>query len=126
MRRTEDGSATLEMVLATPLLMLCILLIIQFGVWEHASSVARAAAQDGLRMTRTDGGTAADGENRAYSLMGQLGQNVLVSPTVTVDRNDDMAAIRIDAYSQSLIPGVSLPIHAFATGPVEQFRPGAN
>jgi Flp pilus assembly protein TadG len=121
-RRDERGGSTIELVIATPLLLLLVMLIIQFGVWQHASSIARTAAQDGLRMTRTDGGTPQDGQDRAYSLLAQLGSSVVVNPVVTVERTDLDAAVRVEAQSQSIIPGITLPVRAFATGPVESFR----
>ncbi|MGH3185480.1 MAG: TadE/TadG family type IV pilus assembly protein, partial [Streptosporangiaceae bacterium] len=38
--RDERGSATAELVIATPLLLLLILAIVQFALWEHATHVA--------------------------------------------------------------------------------------
>ncbi len=54
--REESGSATAELVIATPLLLLLILAIVQFALWEHATHVAQAVAQQGLAVvTRSVG-----------------------------------------------------------------------
>src|SRR3954447_6617897 len=42
-RRVESGSVSVELVVATPLLLL-LLCIVQFAVWWHANHVAQAAA----------------------------------------------------------------------------------
>ena len=53
--RGERGSATTELVIAMPALLLLIMSIIQFGLWYHASHVAKAAAQEGVRAARIEG-----------------------------------------------------------------------
>jgi hypothetical protein len=35
-----------ELVIAVPLLMLLILLIVQFAIWEHAENIAHATAEE--------------------------------------------------------------------------------
>ena len=63
--RNQRGDATLEAVLAVPVLLLLIFMVLQFGLYYHAAHSAEAAAQEGARAARLDGGTAADGRARA-------------------------------------------------------------
>ena len=51
-RRGERGDAAVEAVLITPVLLFLIMVVIQFGLWYHASHVAEAAAQEGASAAR--------------------------------------------------------------------------
>ncbi|HEY3709387.1 MAG TPA: TadE/TadG family type IV pilus assembly protein, partial [Amycolatopsis sp.] len=55
--RGDQGEVTVELVIATPLLLLALLAIIQFAVWSHATHVAQAAASQALATARTQDGT---------------------------------------------------------------------
>ena len=90
--RGEHGSSSLQTVLVMPLLLLLITLIVQFALWYHASHIAIAAAQDGARAARVEGGTELDGRGRAQQILDQLGTNVLVDSSVTVTRDARMKA----------------------------------
>src|SRR5258708_40066636 len=69
----DRGAGSAEVVVATPLLMLLILLVIQFGIWAHATHVAEATAEEALAAARVQGGTAAAGQQRASQVLGQIG-----------------------------------------------------
>ena len=66
--RDERGDETVEAVLAVPVLMFLIMTVIQFGLWYHASHTAEAAAQEGVRAARVEGGTEVDGRDRLDSV----------------------------------------------------------
>ena len=51
----------MELVIATPLLLLLVLLIAQFALYMHATHIAQAAASEALSEARVSGGTAAAG-----------------------------------------------------------------
>ena len=74
----EHGAATTELVVATPLLLLLVLLVVQFALWGHAIHISDAAAQEGARAARLEGGTAADGAARAREFLSQLSPTILV------------------------------------------------
>src|SRR5271166_6825502 len=74
----DRGAGSAEIVIAVPLLMLLILLIIQFAVWEHAEAIAHATAEEALAAARVQGGTAAGGQQRAAQVISQIGSSVLV------------------------------------------------
>ncbi len=121
-RSGERGSAAVELVLLTPLLMLCVLVVVQFALWQHARQVLLAAAQEGARAVRVQGGTAEDGRARAVALIEQIGPDLVASPSVEVDRGLDVVSVRIRAQAVNIVPGVPLRVTATSAGPVERFR----
>ena len=119
----ERGAATTELVVATPLLLLLVLLVVQFAMWEHAIHIADAAAQEGARAARLEGGTAADGAARARDFLAQLSPTILVHPQVTARRTTDTAQVEITGQAMAVVPGMRLPVRAKSQGVVEVFRP---
>ena len=118
----ERGSAAVELVLLTPLLMVCVLVVIQFALWQHARHVLLAAAQEGARVARAQGGTAEDGRLRAQDYIGQIGPDLVTAPTIEVDRSPDLVTVRIRGQAVNIVPGVPLRVTATSAGPVERFR----
>lgn len=121
--RGERGSATVELVIATPLLLLMLLAIVQFALWSHATHIAQAAASHGLAAVRAQHGTVAAGSASARQILTELGRGPLAATTVTVDRSADTASIHITGVASPVIPLLRLPVHAEATGRTERFVP---
>jgi Flp pilus assembly protein TadG len=119
----ERGAATTQLVLVMPLLLLVVMLILQFGLWYHGSHVAVAAAQEGARAARLEGGTAAEGEARARAFLGALGREVVGEPEVVATRDAEAARVEVRGLSVAVVPGFRLPISAVSEGVVERFRP---
>jgi len=122
---SERGLATVEFVVVFPVLFFCIMAVIQFGLWAHASHVATAAAQEGARAARAEDGSAAAGEARAQALISAAGAAVLVGPEAAASRGADEVRVEVRGRAASVLPGVSLPVRAVAAGPVERYRPEA-
>jgi hypothetical protein len=120
----ERGSATAELVVATPLLLLLLLLIVQFALWQQAAHVAAAVAQEGLASTRTTGGSVSVGQTQAQQVLDQLGRTVLVDPRITASRDARAARVEVTGYAEPVVPFLHLPVHAVAAGPVEVFTSG--
>jgi Flp pilus assembly protein TadG len=108
--RGDRGAGAAEVVIAVPLLMLLILLIVQFAIWAHASSVAQATAEEALA---------------AAQVLGQIGSSVLISTHVTVTRTGATATVQITGAAEEVlpVPGLAFPVHITVTGPVERFVP---
>jgi Flp pilus assembly protein TadG len=123
--RGDRGAGAAEIVIAVPLLMLLILLIVQFAIWAHASSVAQATAEEALAAARVQGGSAAAGQQRAAQVLGQIGSSVLISPHVSVTRTAGTATVQITGTAEEVlpVPGLTFPVHITVTGPVERFVP---
>lgn len=122
-RADERGSATTELVIATPLLLLLILLVVQFAIWQNSIHVAQAAASQGLASARVQGGTAGSGQNEVSLVLDQLGHSVLVHPSVQVVRGANVTTVTVTGQAEAVVPFLHLPVHATASGPVERFRP---
>jgi hypothetical protein len=108
-------------VIATPLLLLLILGIVQFALWEHATHVAQAVAEQGLAAGRVQGGTDHAATSEADSVLGQLGSGVLVHPNVTATRGVATTTVVVTGQAEAILPFLSLPVRAVATGPSERF-----
>lgn len=122
LREDERGEAT-EAVLVTPVLLFLVMLVFQFGLWYHAEHVAQAAAQEGVRTARLEGGSADDGQRRAADFLARVGATVVGDPVVNVTRNDETAVVEIRGQSVAVVPGLRLPIRARSESPVERYRP---
>jgi Flp pilus assembly protein TadG len=121
--RDQAGAATAELVVATPLLLLLVLGVIQFALWQHAEHVVTAAAQEGVRAARLQGGTAAGGQVEAESFLAQLGSHLVTDPRVIAQRDGAQARVEVDGRVEAVIPFLHLPVRAVSAGPVEAFQP---
>ena len=121
--RAERGAATAELVLITPVLLFMVLLVVQFGLWFHASHVASAAAQEGARTARLEGSSAPAGKARAEEFLDAVGSDLVLERTVTAFREPDgVARVEVLGRAIQVVPGFRLPISAESEGPVEEFR----
>jgi hypothetical protein len=108
-----------------PLLMLLILLVIQFAIWEHAEGIAHATAEEALAAARVQGSTAAAGQQRAAQVLSQVGSSVLIGPQVSVTRTAADVTVRITGTAEQVlpVPGLTFAVSATVAGPVERFVP---
>lgn len=114
-----------ELAIATPVLLLLLLGIVQFALWSHATHIAQAAAAQGLAAARVHTGTAAAGQSRAQQMLRQLGDGPLTDSAVDATRSADQATVNVEGTATAVIPFLRLPVHAEAAGPVERFVPAA-
>ncbi|MDQ1391967.1 MAG: hypothetical protein QOF30_944 [Acidimicrobiaceae bacterium] len=119
---SESGVATLEAVLVFPVLLLLVMFSIQVALWYHAAALADAAAQDGVRVSRVAGGSAAAGSARANQLLDQSGRTILEGRQVTASRSSDLARVEVRGRCIAVVPFVSFPVHAVAESTTERFR----
>jgi Flp pilus assembly protein TadG len=119
--RDERGSVAAELVIATPLLLLLILGVVQFALWEHATHIADAVAQEGLAVARLQGNTAQSGTAEADSVLGQLGQGVFTSPDVNATRTAATTTVVVTGQTESVVGLFTLPVRAVASGPTETY-----
>jgi Flp pilus assembly protein TadG len=124
-RPRDGGAASAEMVIATPLLMLIILLAVQFGIWAHATHIAQATAAEALAAARVRGGTDAAGRQRAQQVLTQIGSPVLASPDIAISRTAAAVTVHITGTAERVLPlpGVALPVAVTVTGPIERLTP---
>lgn len=123
--RGESGSVSVQLVVATPLLLLMIMLVVQFALWQHAVHVADAAAREGVTAARLHGGTDMAGQTAAQTELSSFSHSIVVDPTVSVTRTATTVQVRVDGTVETVVPGLSLPVHVIADGEIEQFTPTA-
>ena len=116
------GAATAELVVATPLLLLLVLLVVQFALWQHGAHVATAAAQEGARAARLEGGSAAAGRAEAADFLATLAPTLVRDPRVTARRDLATARVEVRGTAEAVVPWLRLPIRAAVEAPVERFR----
>ncbi|WP_155547669.1 TadE/TadG family type IV pilus assembly protein [Amycolatopsis camponoti] len=121
--RGDRGEVTVELVIATPLLLLTLLTIIQLAVWSHATHVAQAAASEALAAARTQDGTTGTGLAAARGLLDDLADGPLRDPVLDVSRGAQMVSVSIRGEAAGVLPGVHLPVHAEVSGAIERFVP---
>lgn len=121
-RRADRGGATVELVLVTPLVMLLIALAIQFALYYHASNIATAAAQDGVRAAQVEHGSGADGTARARAVADRAG-SVLEGVSIDATRGAQRVRVEVSGSVVSFVPGLHLGLTRTAEGNVEQFLP---
>ena len=122
-RRRDQGSATLEITVLFPAVLLAIFGLVQGALYYHARDVALAAATDALAAARSRTGGAAEGRLAATSFVQRAGgDGVLASSTVTVVRTARTVRVTVSGHALSLLPGLpSWRVSQTASGPVERF-----
>lgn len=96
----DSGSAPVEFVLVSSLLMALVLAIVQVGFAVHVRTVLTAAAADGARHGARSGATAEDAEERTRSL---------VATALTDSYAEEIRARRVD---QDGVPTVEVEVRA--------------
>ncbi|WP_160050832.1 pilus assembly protein [Nocardiopsis sp. FR4] len=113
----DRGSA--ELVAATPLMLLLLVLVAQVALWAHATQLCQTIAQHGQAATRALEATEADGHARADEVASQLRGELLQDLDITVERTDTTATVQVSARVPTMVPGLDWPVHTAVSGPVE-------
>jgi Flp pilus assembly protein TadG len=121
--RGDSGSASTELVILMPLLLLLVLVSVHVALWFHARHLVNAAAQEGARAARAAGATDADGYDRAQQILGDLGSNSVTSPAITVTRSGGAVSVSVTGQAPPVIPGLATTVSATSTSPIEEFKP---
>ena len=124
-RHSDRGSASIELVILFPALLLLVTALVQYGLWFHARSVALAAAQDGVAAARTYDATPDDGRIVALAFVNDNGGDTLLDATALA-RTPSVGQVEVivSGHSLSLVPGLPGPsVSQSAAGPVERFVP---
>lgn len=119
----ERGSASLEIAILGPALLLAIFAVVQASLWFYARSLALAAAQEGVDAGRRYQAPSDAGVTRAQDFLRRAAGDSLRSTSVTAE-GSTATSIRIEVRGRSLsvLPGVpGIPVEQSAQGPVERF-----
>lgn len=117
----ERGSVSIQMVTLLPLLFAVMFLGLQGALYYHARTVAIAAAQEGARVSGSEGGTDRDGAAAATSFVADAGgDGVIRSASVSSQRSATTATVTVRGTAMSVIPGWRLAVEQSAAAPVER------
>ncbi|HEY3545804.1 MAG TPA: TadE/TadG family type IV pilus assembly protein [Propionicimonas sp.] len=121
--RRDDGSASLELAILFPALLLVVVALVQYGLWFHARSLAEAAAAEGVNAARAHGATLDAGRTRAETFLTDHARDTLTNSTVTATTpSAGHVMVQVSGRALSLLPFVpGLPVQTSAQGPVERF-----
>ena len=122
-RSDERGSATLEIVVLFPAVLLATFGLIQGALYFHARDVALAAAADGLTAARARTGSGEEGRRAASAFLRRAGgEDVLLGSSVDSVRTATTATVTVTGRIMSLLPGLpGWSVSQTASGPVERF-----
>ncbi len=118
----DRGAASIELALITPVLMLTVLLLVQGALAYHARNAVLAAAQEGARAARVEGGTTADGEQKALGYLSSVAPQLVEGPTAVVTRNSQTARVTVTGRVVAVVPFFHFRVQATSDAPVERFR----
>ena len=123
-RRDDDrGAVSIEMVLIFPMVMLVTLLALQAAAYQHARTIALAAAQEGARAASPLGSTDANGTVAAKTFLGHTGDG-LEQPTVQLTRGNASVTAVVSGRCPTILPGFTATITQSASRPLEQITSG--
>ncbi len=121
--QSERGSASLEIAILGPALLLMIFAVIQAGLWFYARNLALAAAQEGVDAARGYQASSDAGLTRAQAFLQRAAGDSLRDTTISA-AGSTSTTVRIEVHGRclSVLPGLpGLPVHQSAQGPVERF-----
>lgn len=110
------------MVIATPAMVLVVMLVFQFALWQHANHLASTAAQRGARSAQVERGSASAGRTAATAALSGPGSGLISSQSVRVSRTRDRTRVVVTGRVVSLVPGFTFSVRGVADGPSERFR----
>jgi TadE-like protein len=116
--RGDDGEATIQLVLLTPLVLLLVLLVVQAALASYVAHVAEAAASRGADATAVFGGTPADGSLAVDEFLDGVATPVN-APVIT--RDAAWARAEVTLRVPHIVPFFPTRIARVATTPVERF-----
>ena len=120
-RRSERGSATIELLILLPALFAVMFIGVQAALYHHARQVAIAAAQEGARTAAGQHGTETAGTAAATTFVRDAGgDDVLADATVSASRSATTAVVVVTGRSLSVVPGWNPVVRQRASMPMER------
>ena len=117
----EDGMLASELAVLMPALLLLIMLAVQFGLWAHATQLARAAADEAAYTAALPGSSDATGQAAAAGLLAQAGH--LTDIRIDIDRTDELVVATVTGAAPQVVPGFRWSVSATAAAAPERFIP---
>ena len=119
--RDEDGVIASQLAILMPALLLLIMLAVQFGLWAHASQLARAAADEAAYTAALPDTTIEGARDAAAGLLAQAGH--LTDIRIDIDRTPDTVIATVAGVAPQVVPGFRWSVSATAAAAPERFIP---
>jgi Flp pilus assembly protein TadG len=119
--RDEDAVIASQLAILMPALLALIMLAVQFGLWAHASQLARAAADEAAYIAALPDSTDTAGQTAAQGLLTQAGH--LTDITIDIDRTPDTVIATVAGVAPQVVPGFRWSVSATAAAAPERFIP---
>lgn len=121
-RGSDRGSASLELVVIFPVLLLIIFGAMQGALYYFACSAALASAQEGARASADERASTSAGRSAAASFLASAGgSDTLQQTQITATRSGATATVIVTGRSLSLVPGWGgIPVHQTSSAAVER------
>ncbi len=119
----ERGSASVEIAILFPVVLLVITAVVQYGLWFHARSLALAAAQEGVTAARVYGADPDAGPQRAAAFARDHAADTLTDIAVRATTPSvGRVGIEVTGKALTIVPGLpAMAVTQHAEGPVERF-----
>jgi Flp pilus assembly protein TadG len=119
----DRGSASLEIAILAPALLLLTFVVVQAGLWFYARNLALAAAQEGVTAGRAYNAPTTAGPVRARAFLSEQAGDSLTGTTVSsTGTTAAVVRITVTGHSLSVLPGLSgMAITQSAQGSREHF-----
>jgi Flp pilus assembly protein TadG len=117
----QDGVIASQLAVLMPALLLLIMLGVQFGLWAHATQLARAAADEAAYIAALPDTTDATGRAAAVGLLDQAGN--LTNVRISIDRQPGRIVATVIGTAPQVVPGFAWQVHASAAADLERFIP---
>lgn len=119
----DAGSASVEIAILFPVVLLVVTAIVQYGLWFHARSIALAAAQEGVTAARLYEAGPTAGPERARAFVEAHGSDSLSDVVASATSpGPEQIGVQVTGRALSILPGVAgLTVTQSAEGPIERF-----
>jgi Flp pilus assembly protein TadG len=108
--RDDRGSATLEIAVLGPALILLTFAFVQAGLYYHASSLVAAAAREGASAAASYNAPPGAGPARARAFLTAHAGDSVSHPTVSTDGTTPVIVrIQVTGTALSILPGIPGP-----------------
>ena len=128
---SDGGSASLQIVILTPVFLLIAMAAFQASIWSHQRTLARAVAREAVTLVAQGGQTATESEQAALAMM--QADRMLDRPTVTIRFQPDAHQIRqpnsttvvatITGTAPGILIGTGVSVTVTEVLPLEGWQP---
>jgi Flp pilus assembly protein TadG len=121
--RGDGGSATVEVAVLFPALLLLVFGGVQTAEWYHARSLCLAAADAGVWAARPAGAELADGRAAAAAFLAHTGGSLSDVTVSTVGSTATLVRVQVSGTAPRVlpIPGLTMRVSQSAQAPREVF-----